>query len=114
VLKFKFKFYNLKEAKQVLSNAIQIIQNSVSCNNSFSKNLVTDIETCQSALKDQHAYNNYGGKMLKMNNMAHNQQRVANNNNNNWGGQGAYMNFSKMSMQNRNNNWNNNNNFYQQ
>jgi len=71
----------LDDAKKVLDNASDIINESKTSKETFSKNLVNDITAVKSKLNSRNDYDQFGGKMLKMNVQAHNMQRAVQSSN---------------------------------
>merc|ERR1719384_193647 len=65
----------LQEARKVLTNAQNHIKKSRSNKNKFSSALVKDIQRILDNMQSRQQYTSSGGKMMKMNRMAHQFQR---------------------------------------
>jgi len=86
----------LDDAKNILDDAANVINQSKSAKETFSANLINDISTVKSKLNTKNDYAQYGGKMLKMNVQAHNMQRSVQSSN--FQSQQAYANKPKAAM----------------
>merc|ERR1712130_348014 len=86
----------LEEARKVLANAQSHIQSSKSNKNKFSTALVKDMQRIQDNMKSRQQYSTHGGKMMKMNRMAHQMQRSCKSST--YASQSVYQNRSKSKM----------------
>ena len=66
---------NLDEARKVISVAVTQIQSSVSAQDTFTQNLLTDLVKTQGMLQDQQTFQTVGTKTIMANMTAHQQQR---------------------------------------
>jgi len=67
---------NLPEARKTLESAIKTILESVTGNEQFCKNLVNDLRTSLSGLRDQNEYAAKGSKAMNAYSNAHSKQRA--------------------------------------
>jgi len=86
----------LEDARKCLNVAQEKIQKSRSNKDKYSTGLVTDIQNCATGLKNETEYRSHGGKSLKMNANAHNQQRAVQSSA--YASQEMYSNVSKVAM----------------
>merc|ERR1719384_409143 len=89
----------LEEARKVLTKAQNHIKSSKSNKNKFSTALVKDMQRIQDNMRSRQQYTSHGGKMMKMNRMAHQMQRSTQSSN--YASQSMYANRSKCAMQSR-------------
>merc|ERR1719461_8419 len=88
----------LKEARMLLTNAQNVIIASPSKDDKLSSGLVKDLQQIQSSMQSQQQYSSHGGKAMKMNMMAHQQQRSVQATSS-YQSQQMYSNASKCQMQ---------------
>lgn len=86
----------LEEARKRLNVAQEQIEKSRSKKDKYSTGLITDIQNCATGLKNETEYQSHGGKSLKMNANAHNQQRAVQSSA--YVSQEMYSNVSKVAM----------------
>jgi len=80
---------NLAQAKSTIENVIKRIKESVSANDTFCQNLVTDLNRIMTGLASREVYNQRGHNELETNAISHDYQRSTNRG---WGCQRAYQN----------------------
>jgi len=87
---------NLEDARKRLTVAQEQIQKSRTNKDKYSTGLISDIQNCATGLKNETEYRSHGGKSLKMNANAHNNQRAVQSSA--YTSQEMYSNVSKVAM----------------
>jgi len=67
---------NINSARQVLTDAINILKNSPTMNDEYVKSLLNDLEDCQASLKDATSYRTRGTQQMATYSSSHNYQRA--------------------------------------
>ena len=86
----------MEDARKLLTQSVQSIRASPSSAESFSVNLVKDMQTILGNMQSTHQYHSVGAKMMSMNMQCHQVQRSSHSSQ--WASQGAYENSPKRAM----------------